>query len=273
MTSKIPAFVIILLIGLVIFMAIYYAAQSEREVGYVTRVIDGDTIELNTSEKVRFLGINTPEKGETFYVEAKERLEKLVLNKKIYMEKDKETCDKYGRLLRYVYLEDDMVNLKMIEEGYATVYIIKPNDAYERLFKNAEEVAMNSRQGMWSLVSEGKCSPCIIIKEFNWNAEGNDCQNPNGEWVSFKNICPFECSLTSWSVKDAGTAAYKFPDFTLGPESSMKLFSGPGLDAEGELYWNRTGSCKAIWNNDGDTLYLRDSEGKLVLKETYEGFR
>lgn len=273
MNVKIPAFIIILVIGLVIFMAIYYVAQSEREVGYVTRVIDGDTIELNTSEKVRLLGINTPERGEPFYEEAKERMEKLVLGRKVYMESGKETVDRYGRLLRYIYLEDNMVNLKMIEEGYATVYIIRPNDAYEKLFSDAEDAARNTKKGIWSLVSEDRCSPCIIIKEFNWNAEGNDCQNSNGEWVSFKNVCPFECSLTNWSVKDAGTAVYKFSGFIMSPESSVKLLSGPGLDAEGELHWNRKGSCKAVWNNDGDTLFLRDSEGKLVLKESYEGFQ
>ncbi|MCK4634305.1 MAG: thermonuclease family protein [Candidatus Aenigmarchaeota archaeon] len=269
MTSKIPVFVIILVVGLVIFMAIYYVAQSEREVGYVTRVIDGDTIELNTSEKVRFLGINTPEKGEPFYAEAKERLEQLVKNKKIYMEKDKVENDKYGRLLRYIYLEDDMVNLKMIEEGYANVYMLKPNYAHERLFRSAEEVAIDSRLGIWSLVSEDRCSPCIIIKEFNWDAEGNDCQNPNGEWVSFKNICNFDCDLTAWSVKDEGRKIYMFPSFILSPKSSVKLLSGPGTDIREELYWNNKGSCKAVWNNDGDTLYLRDSENRFVLREYY----
>lgn len=270
---KMPVFILVLFVGLVFLSALYFFDWSQKEIGFVERVIDGDTIELNTSEKVRLLGINTPERGEPFYKEAKVRMEELVLGRKVYMERGKEVMDRYGRLLRYIYLEDDMVNLKMIEEGYATVYIIRPNDAYEKLFRDAEDVARNTRKGIWSRVSEDKCSPCIIIGEFNWNAEGNDCQNSNGEWVSFKNICPFECDLTDWSVKDAGRAVYKFPDFVLGTKSSVILFSGAGTNRRGELYWDRKGSCKAVWNNDGDTLFLRDSEGKLVLKESYEGFR
>jgi len=266
---KIP-FILILMIGLIFFVAIYFLAESEREEGFVIRIIDGDTVELNNSEKVRLLGINTPEKGEPLYAEAKKRLEQLVLNETVYMEKDKENEDKYGRLLRYVYLGDEMVNLRMIEEGYATVYVIKPNDAYKKVFEEAEEVARISRKGFWSLVSEDKCSPCIVLEEFNWNAEGDDCENANGEWFELENVCSFDCDLTGWSVKDAGTTTYNFPKFVLASKFSVKIFSGSGNNTQSELYWNRKGSCRAIWSNDGDTLFLRDSEGELVLKKSYE---
>jgi endonuclease YncB( thermonuclease family) len=268
---KIPAFILILVVGLVLFSAIYFLARSEMEVGFVERVLDGDTLELNTSEKVRLIGINAPEKGEPFYKEARGRMEQLVLEKKVYMEKDEEDRDRYGRLLRYVYIGDEMVNLMMVEEGMATVYILDPNDAYEKLFMDVEENAMDSRIGMWSLVSEHRCAGCIEVK-INWNAEGDDCKNANGEWVALTNLCSFECNLKGWSIKDAGTATYDFPRFTLGPGSAVTIYSGAGTKSATELYWDKKGSCPAVWNNDGDTLYLRDAEGKLVLKESYEGF-
>lgn len=265
------SFVIVLVMGLMFFGALFFLARAEKEEAFVTRVIDGDTLELNTSEKVRLLGINTPEKGEPFYSEAKQRLENLVLNKKVLMEKDEEDRDKYGRLLRYVYIGDEMVNIILLEEGLATVYIVRPNGAYSTFFRDVEENAMISRKGMWSLVSEHRCAKCIGV-DINWNAEGDDCKNPNDEWVEFINLCGFECELKGWSIKDAGTASFVFPRFTLGPKSTVALFSGAGTNSARELYWNKKGTCPAVWNNDGDTLFLRDGEGMFVLKETYEGF-
>ncbi|UCG95455.1 MAG: thermonuclease family protein [archaeon] len=268
---KIPVFILILVIGLVLFSAVYFLARSEMEVGFVEKVTDGDTLELNTSEKVRLIGINSPERGEPLYRESRERMENLVLGKKVYMQKDEEERDRYGRLLRYVYIGDEMVNLIMLEEGLATVYILEPNDAYEKIFRNAEESAMNSRLGIWSRASEHRCARCLSV-EINWNAEGDDCKNANDEWVKLQNRCSFGCDLTGWSVKDSGTTKYTFHVFTLGPGSSVTLHSGSGRDSAAKLYWDKKGSCPAIWNNDGDTLYLRDAEGRLVLKEIYEGF-
>ncbi len=262
-------FLLVLAVGLVFFSALYFASLEEREIGFVERVIDGDTLELNTSEKVRLTGINAPEKGESYYDEARKKMERLVLNKEVSMEKDKEGTDKYGRLLRYVYIGDEMVNLLMIEEGYATVYVLQPNNRHERLFRDAESAARSTRKGVWSLVSEDRCSECIRVDRFNWDAEGNDCINPNGEWVAFSNTCHFDCEITGWSVKDAGTSVYTFHDFVLKTKKSVTLFSGSGKDNSCEIFWDKGGSCPAVWNNDGDTLYLRDGEGKLVLREAY----
>ena len=74
----------------------------------VTKVVDGDTIALNNSERVRFSGINTPEKGECYYQEAKDILGSIVLGKEVYLERDRTNKGKYGRLLRYVYYDDDV---------------------------------------------------------------------------------------------------------------------------------------------------------------------
>lgn len=91
----------------------------------VTRVIDGDTIELENGKRVRYLGINTPESVdprkpvECFGKEASFKNKELVLNKKVVLEKDISEIDKYGRLLRYVYVDNIFVNLELIKQGYA----------------------------------------------------------------------------------------------------------------------------------------------------------
>ncbi len=101
--------------------------ETEFTTAYVTRVIDGDTIVIDSGEKVRLTCVNTPEKGEKLYKEATEFTKSLVLNKTITLEKDKTDKDKYGRLLRYVYINNQSVNALLVQEGYAVVYPIKPN--------------------------------------------------------------------------------------------------------------------------------------------------
>ncbi|MHC1600317.1 MAG: lamin tail domain-containing protein [Candidatus Methanospirareceae archaeon] len=65
--------------------------------------------------------------------------------------------------------------------------------------------------------------------------------------------------MTGGTVKNEANHIYTFPDFTLAGGATVTLYTGSGKDITTELYWNSSGhSCNAIWNNDGDTLYLRD---------------
>jgi endonuclease YncB( thermonuclease family) len=94
---------------------------------YVTRVIDGDTFELESGEIVRLLCVNAPEKGERGYEEAKEFLSSLILDKKVLMKADLTDKDKYSRLLRYVLVEDVvgnilLVNRELVNYGHAKIY-------------------------------------------------------------------------------------------------------------------------------------------------------
>jgi micrococcal nuclease len=90
----------------------------------VIRVIDGDTFEIENGDKVRMIGIDAPELKDNEGLESKDYLEFLIKNKYVSLLKDEKNNNKdfYGRLLRYVYLDDSDINLKMIEEGYANVY-------------------------------------------------------------------------------------------------------------------------------------------------------
>lgn len=88
----------------------------------VTRVIDGDTFELASGEKVRLICINTPEQGEEGYEEAKAYLESMILNKTVRLEKDISEKDRYGRLLRYAYTDNRFINKEMVDNGYAEVF-------------------------------------------------------------------------------------------------------------------------------------------------------
>ena len=123
----------------------------------VSRVVDGDTIELENREKVRYIGMNTPETVDPrrpvqcFGHEASAKNKALVEGKQVTLVPDVEDRDKYHRLLRYVYLEDGtFVNLELVKEGYATVYTFPPNVAHVSEFKTAEKSAREAQLGLWN---------------------------------------------------------------------------------------------------------------------------
>ena len=116
----------------------------------VTRVIDGDTIELSTGEKVRYIGIDTPERSDCFFSEAKTINAKLVLNKEVELKKDVSQTDKYGRLLRYVYVDGLFVNDYLVKEGYAYVTTYPPDVKYSKSFLESQTQARENKKGFWA---------------------------------------------------------------------------------------------------------------------------
>ncbi len=151
---KIKRLVLLLLIlGLIILL--FSAENLKRsgrkvELAKVIEVIDGDTIRIENGKRVRLIGIDAPEKGEKCYREAKEFLKKLVLGKIVRLEADKLDKDIYGRLLRYVYLNDTFVNLILLRKGYAHSFIKLPNTKYSKIFQEAERYARKFKEGcLW----------------------------------------------------------------------------------------------------------------------------
>jgi len=123
----------------------------------VIDVIDGDTLKIETSEKIRLSGINTPEKKECYYQEAKDKLTELTLNKTIYLEKDYTNKGRYGRLLRYIHTKDQDINKYLVLNGYARVYDKYAYDTkkYKEL-KELEHKARLQKLGVWT------CNETII---------------------------------------------------------------------------------------------------------------
>jgi micrococcal nuclease len=123
----------------------------------VERVIDGDTIVLTTGQKVRYIGIDTPEivdpnkPIECFGKEAMVENQKLVEGKTVRLEKDISEMDKYGRLLRYVYVENIMVNSQLVQTGFAKIMSIPPDIKYYNILKLAQSEAKNNHVGLWNI--------------------------------------------------------------------------------------------------------------------------
>jgi micrococcal nuclease len=119
----------------------------------VLRVIDGDTIVVEGGEHVRYLGVDAPEtqgSPECYGREATERNRQLVEGKRVRLEADRRDRDRYGRLLRWVWVDGTLVNEQLIREGYATVYRDEPAAKYMDRLLAAEAEARSRGAGLWS---------------------------------------------------------------------------------------------------------------------------
>jgi len=136
----------------------------------VQRAVDGDTLKLENGERVRLIGIDTPEmhESEKLYRDSQrtgqdtttiqklgrrayEFTKKLVEGKRVSLEFDVEKYDKYNRLLAYVYLKDGgiFVNAEIVKQGYASLMTIPPNVKYADLFSKLYREARENRRGLW----------------------------------------------------------------------------------------------------------------------------
>lgn len=119
-----------------------------RETAVVKRVLDGDTIELIDGRKVRYVGVNSPEMTDErpeilcFANMAKAENIRLVEGKMVEMEKDVSDKDKYDRLLRYIWIDGKMVNLALVEGGFAQTATYPPDVKYKDLFLKAQKTAL-----------------------------------------------------------------------------------------------------------------------------------
>lgn len=229
---------ILLLLILALFAANYQIIDNylvsifnEKESAIVERIIDGDTVEAG-NKTIRLLGINTPERGEKYYQEAKDFLGKEILNKSIFLGYGKEREDKYHRTLAYVFLGEENIDIKIVENGFANYYFPSGRDKYYYRFKEAWEKCIRSNKNLCE-ASNDVCSDCIIITY-------------SGEIATIKNICTFSCSIETWIIKGEGRKIFYLPNISMGRNEQTTIDVGKQ-----------------------DTLFLRDKENKLVLWKSY----
>ncbi|MDX8395042.1 MAG: thermonuclease family protein [Mariprofundaceae bacterium] len=122
----------------------------------VVHVFDGDTFRSRSGERIRLLGINTPEvahgnqAAQAYGEQAKRRLTALILNQSVQLRLDRDKRDKYGRTLAQIYLRDGRwVNAMLLREGLAHVYTFAPNFYWTDALLKAERMARNDMRGIW----------------------------------------------------------------------------------------------------------------------------
>lgn len=247
-------FIFLLIIILLALLAIYWPyitgkaisnpVSYEREKASATRIVDGDTIHVNINgedEIIRLLGVNTPEKKKPYYSDAKDFLINEIENKSIELLRDKEDTDKYDRKLRYIFYNERLINVEILEKGLATSFMLS-DLKYKYKLSNAEEFAQKNEIGLWEKSSD-ECAGCIKLSKLD----------AVEEYFIIKNICDFDCDLSGWEVKD----------------DANHFFAITNLQAGGEKRYDSKTNIK-IWNDEGDRFFMRDETGKLVVFWEYQ---
>lgn len=125
----------------------------------VTFVYDGDTVQLSDGRKVRFIGINTPERGkdgqpdEPYYAQARDYLiqQLKIHNQQLQLKYGQQTQDRYGRLLAHPFIgQGENLTQHLLAQGLGYTVAIPPNLAFIDCYKNAEQLAQQQRRGIWS---------------------------------------------------------------------------------------------------------------------------
>ncbi len=141
------------LLLIILLLLPLYACSSPPDTATVTRVIDGDTITIEGGYRVRYIGIDAPETYpdlEAFGIEAREANRKLVEGKEVRLERDVSETDKYGRLLRYVWVDDILVEAELVRLGLARSKAYPPDTKYQDLLEEMEAEARGAGRGMWA---------------------------------------------------------------------------------------------------------------------------
>lgn len=203
----------------------------------VTRIVDGDTIEIlieDQTYKVRFIGVNTPEtkdtRKEVEYLgkEASDYTSSQLINKTIYLEKDVSDTDKYNRLLRYIWLERpeneeateeeikaNMFNAILVKEGYAYSTAYPPDLKYQEIFEKLQKEAEETNLGLWNQEAEEQFEQEKIEQE-----QATTTTNPDGTVIG----------ITSTQEITSGGRTYTAdttPNVIKGNANSM-IYHSPG---------------------------------------------
>ncbi len=185
---------------LLLASAVLVAGTPPGKKGKVKKVLDGDTIVLESGERIRYLCVDSPEEGEPFHDEAARVNDSLVFGKTVTVEFDRKVKDRYGRYLGYVWQDTLLINDFLLKRGLVTVYHFPPNDRYLARFVNSAKSAHGKRLGVWSLAHSP--SDYYLGNKKSYRVHRPEC--PQARGIKAKNRIEFK------RLFDAADAGYAF---------------------------------------------------------------
>ena len=229
----------------------------------VVQVIDGDTISIERDgrvERVRYLGVNTPEMDEPLGPAGRTCNREMVEGRQVYLLKDTSETDQYGRLLRFIFTADGFVNERLLLEGCAVQVTYEPDVACVDLFAQAEAQAREAGLGVWQPAEvAGETSGGVQIREIFYDGIK---ENEPDEFVEIENVGDQAVDLHDWLLKDQGNHRFDFPSFTLQPGQVCRIYTNEDHPESCGFSFDQITS--AVWNNGGDCAYLYTQDGALV---------
>lgn len=265
------------LVALVAALAVLYGCSDGGDDGTgsrtrVSAAIDGDTFKVvvdGVDERVRLIGIDAPEAGECMSEQATDALSEMIKSG-VTLVSDSSDRDQFGRLLRYVESEGSFVNEELVRRGLALARAYPPDTGRQSELAAAQAEAESEQRGLWSPDACGPATGSILdISKINADPPGNDVERLNDEWVEITNRSSETLDLSGWIVRDE-SASHRFTfaeGFALADGATVRLHTGCGEASATDLYWCNQGS--AVWNNDGDTVFVLDRNGNIVVSAKY----
>lgn len=237
----------------------------------VTYIYDGDTLTLETGDKVRLRWVNTPElrPAEDYGVEAREAAKRLVLNQRVDLLYGATRRDGYGRLLAGVEKDGENLSIALLEQGLAHLFVIPPDDTDLTPFIEAQEKARAAKRGIWSTQ---RYSGELHITSFHANADGDDRENVNGEYLRVCNVSPRPLDIQGFRLTDLSGRSFELPSVIIPAGHTVKIHSGKGThqaDPADQLAVY-LGQDQPVWNNKRDRATLYDRYGRVVDSRLHE---
>lgn len=233
----------------------------------LTRVVDGDSLEVDldgSTEEVRLLGVNAPERGDCRAEEARLALQGMLRDRRLSL--SEWGRDQYGRMLAYLVADGELVNRRLLADGWAIA--VSGEHPLLEPFLQAEEAAYATRTGLWAADA---CGPeasqvAVVIEHLEPDPPGRDEDPAAGEYLRLVNQGTEAADLSGWVVRDESSVhRYRFPTGTmLAPGAVVVVRSVCGA-AE------HCFGGEAVWSNGGDTALLLDSRGNIVHRLRYRG--
>ena len=260
----------------------------------VINVVDGDTIDVlidGLEYRVRYILVDTPEtfgEVEPFGPEASATNRALVDGKRVRLEKDVSEKDRFGRLLRYVYVDDLMINEELLRLGLATVATFPPDVKYVDQFLAIQQQAQADGVGIWGETEASQpvqptqpppateppqasepppqASGGVIIQTIRY--DGLVTRVESDEYAEIANTGPTGINIGGWRLNaDDPGQDFIFPDFVLEPGQVCRVYTN---QSHPESCGFSFGSGQALWANGGECGTLYDSGGGLVSEFCYE---
>lgn len=200
-------------IGLCILISLLSPSVASTAPIRVDSIIDGDTIKLTSGQSVRLLQIDTPEMrgSECYSLESSQALAKLLAKKgtlKLTTDSSLDQVDRYGRLLRYLFIGKSNINLKMVEIGAATPYFYQNKlGKYSKKLLSAAQTAQAKKLGLWAACPSTKLDPYSALSTGSYKSTESPGKNTSGCDSNYQGCIPvFPPDLDCGEIRSLGLA-------------------------------------------------------------------
>jgi len=242
----------------------------ERQTAELVQVIDGDTIDVRIGgqvERVRYIGVDTPERDDPYYQEARFANQMFLGEGALTLVRDVSDRDRYDRLLRYVFsAEGAFVNYELMRGGYGQIITFPPDVSCAETFLAVQEQARSAGAGIWSLPHfQVQAGPGVVIESVFYNGVVELVESD--EYAVITNHGEAPVDLGGWVLNAGGNQQdFRFPAYVLQPGESCRVYTN---EVHPETCGFSFGFSEPVWSNRGDCGYLYDPDGALMSEYCY----